>query len=193
MLNADKKINEEEIEESLEELGLRKRSTGKSKQSKGSSIQFSTGSIPNLQKSSVNKENNAVEHLPSDSEHSSKNEIPKFDERFSSPSDKIASDPIRGKELLTITVEIGNGQRENIIIFENDDAEQVSEVFCKKHNIKDELKEIFTNQIADNIIQVKEEIAMEQGEDKFASAPHVDNYREISPPSIEQPVFNDIM
>lgn len=35
----------------------------------------------------------------------------------------------RGKELLTITVEIGNGQKENIIIFENDDAQQISDEF----------------------------------------------------------------
>ena len=37
----------------------------------------------------------------------------------------------RGKELLTITVEISSGQKENVIIFENDDGYEISEAFCK--------------------------------------------------------------
>lgn len=44
-------------------------------------------------------------------------------------SNNVISDPARGKELLTITVEIGNGQKENIVIFENDDAESISNAF----------------------------------------------------------------
>ena len=69
------------------------------------------------------------------------------------------SDPRRGKELLTITVEIGNGQRENILIYENDTAESVAEDFCKKYvNISKELKEVFTQQIDENIRQVKSEM-----------------------------------
>ena len=39
----------------------------------------------------------------------------------------------RGNELLTITVEIGNGKRENIVIFEHDRAEDVAEEFCERH------------------------------------------------------------
>jgi len=50
----------------------------------------------------------------------------------------------RGNELLTITVEIGNGQRENIVIFENDTANDVAEEFCKKYFLGPELKEVFT-------------------------------------------------
>ena len=58
----------------------------------------------------------------------------------------------RGKELLTITVEIGDGQRENILIYENDTASFVAEEFCAKYvNISDDLKEAFTQQIDENM------------------------------------------
>lgn len=55
---------------------------------------------------------------------------------------------VRGPELLTITVEIGNGQKENIQIFENDTAELVAEEFCQKYtNLNEDLKEVFVQQI----------------------------------------------
>ena len=37
----------------------------------------------------------------------------------------------KDKELLTITVEIGNGKREEIVIRENDNVQEVSDQFCK--------------------------------------------------------------
>ena len=65
----------------------------------------------------------------------------------------------RGKELLTITVEIGDGQRENILIYENDTADQVAEEFCSKYvNISEDLKDAFTQQIDENMWQVKAEM-----------------------------------
>ena len=71
----------------------------------------------------------------------------------------IESEFDRGNEMLTITVEIGNGQQENIIIYENDTAERVAEEFCSRYeNINAELKELFTNQIEENIREVKAEI-----------------------------------
>lgn len=54
----------------------------------------------------------------------------------------------RGKELLTITVEIGNGQKENLVIFENDSAEKVAEEFCQKYtNLDENMKAAFVEQI----------------------------------------------
>jgi len=89
-----------------------------------------------------------------------------FDNQNSSAS--IQSNKIdRGKELLTITVEIGNGQKEKIIIFENDDPQKISEEFCLKHEISEDLQEIFINQINENINQVKEEIAQEEANLQF--------------------------
>ena len=188
------RIKEEELEESLKESTALNRSIGTKKYSKNSSTYKTEGSgknYVNRERNSVNKENRAISHTSKSHSATSGNKN-NTEERFISPSDKHGPESDRGKELLTITVEIGNGQRENIIIFENDDAQNVSDTFWNKHNINDELKEIFTNQIAENIIQVKEEIALEQAEGKFASAPHIDNYRNISPPSIEQPAFSDM-
>jgi len=45
---------------------------------------------------------------------------------------------------LTITVEIGNGQKENLVIYENDTALRVGEEFCKKYTMMDHgMKEAF--------------------------------------------------
>lgn len=61
-------------------------------------------------------------------------------------------------ELLTITVEIGNGEKENIVIRDNDTPEEVAHRFWQKYELNDELKTIFTEQIAQNIEQVKREL-----------------------------------
>lgn len=92
-------------------------------------------------------------------EESSK--VSDVNDRYTSPDTRSNFGRNRGNELLTITVEIGNGQKENIVIYENDDAQRISDAFCERHNIKDDLKVIFTNQIAKNILQVKREIANE--------------------------------
>jgi hypothetical protein len=55
--------------------------------------------------------------------------VDNLNDRYSSPSNRTTSKNSRGKELLTITVEIGNGQKENIVIYENDDAQQISDEF----------------------------------------------------------------
>ena len=112
-----------------------------------------------------------------------------LNDRYSSPSNLTTSKNSRGKELLTITVEIGNGQKENIVIYENDDAQQISDEFWARHGINDELKVIFTNQIAENIVQVKEEIANEQESEQPEN--EFNHYQDISPPSMEQPLFSD--
>ena len=138
----------------------------------------------------INKENKAVSSESIDRSLVSNNKEDEGD-YYTSPSLKAPLESGRGKELLTITVEIGNGQKENIIIFENDDAQQISDEFCNKHGINDELKTIFTNQISENIAQVKEEIANEKSEDKFANTTNLDHFQNLSPPSIEYHAFSD--
>lgn len=139
----------------------------------------------------INKENEVISHdlkwvLENSSEKSNLNR------QYSSSGGKTPKSVYdRGKELLTITVEIGNGQKEKIIIFEKDDAQQISDEFWYKHDINDELKVIFTNQIAENILQVKQEIANERSTDLVQNLKSND-YQEFSPPSIEQPLFRDI-
>jgi hypothetical protein len=65
-------------------------------------------------------------------------------------------------ELLTITVEIGEGRKENIIVFPDDNAADLAEEFCLKHNLGDKLKEVLYVHIQNNIDQVKEENEQER-------------------------------
>lgn len=79
-------------------------------------------------------------------------------ERYFTNKEPPASE---SKELLTITVEIGNGEQENIVILEDDTAEVVADRFCNKYDMNDELRSIFTEQIAQNIEQAKQEMGFE--------------------------------
>ena len=123
-------------------------------------------------------------------EESSK--VSDVNDRYTSPEARSHSGQNRGSELLTITVEIGNGQKENIVIYENDDAQQISDAFCEKHNINEDLKVVFTNQITENIIQVKREIANETAYANKQEENKSESCSQISPPSIEQPLFSDV-
>ncbi|CAI2360937.1 unnamed protein product [Moneuplotes crassus] len=71
-------------------------------------------------------------------------------------------DTNKGKELLTITVEIGNGETEDLANNENEDPFKISEAFCTKHNIQEELKAAFTSQVFANISQVRKDITKEE-------------------------------
>lgn len=62
------------------------------------------------------------------------------------------------EELLTITVEIGNGEKENIVVLTTDTPEDVADRFWRKYDMNDELRDIFVEQIAQNIEQVKREM-----------------------------------
>ena len=65
-------------------------------------------------------------------------------------------------------------------------------LFVNKHNISDDLKVIFTNQIIENIAQVKEEIALEQIEGKYTGPSQIKGFDQDSPNSIERPVFSEV-
>ncbi|CAI2384022.1 unnamed protein product [Moneuplotes crassus] len=65
---------------------------------------------------------------------------------------------VQEKELLTITVEIGNGQQENIVIMQGETADEVAEKFCNKYDMNEELKLLFKEQITQNIDQALNEI-----------------------------------
>lgn len=51
---------------------------------------------------------------------------------------------------------------------------------------------MFTNQIAENIQQVKEEIALEKTDSKYMTDSKINQYQNKTPPSLEKPVFNEI-
>jgi hypothetical protein len=53
--------------------------------------------------------------------------------------------------LLTITVEIGNGQQESILIREDDDPNLLAYEFSQIHGINEQLREILAEQIRANM------------------------------------------
>jgi hypothetical protein len=57
-------------------------------------------------------------------------------------------------ELLTITVDIGNGQQENITVFEGDSAYDLARAFALKHALDFRLTDLLASQIQSNIDQV---------------------------------------
>lgn len=91
-----------------------------------------------------NKFDNNLQHNPFGNEQ----------EKFQPDRDKYFSN----KELLTITVEIGNGEQENIVIMEGETAETVAGKFCDKYDMNQELRMLFTEQIAQNIEQAIQEM-----------------------------------
>lgn len=68
----------------------------------------------------------------------------------------------RGRKLLIVTIEIGNGEQENLTIFENDDPQLVAEHFCIKHQIDAELQDIITLHIRNSIIETKSKILKQE-------------------------------
>ena len=55
------------------------------------------------------------------------------------------------KELLTITVEIGNGRQENILIRQNDDPFELATKFAQEHGVSNQLRDLLANQIRLNV------------------------------------------
>ena len=75
------------------------------------------------------------------------------------------------KEILTLTIEIGEGQNDNILIHEGDDPNVLAKAFASKHNIGDQLKELLAEQIRQNIQQVQ----IEQFEKQINQNPDLSN------------------
>ena len=61
------------------------------------------------------------------------------------------------REILTLTIEIGEGQNENILICEGDDPFTLAEQFAQKHKIGGQLRDLLGEQIRLNIEQVLQE------------------------------------
>ena len=65
------------------------------------------------------------------------------------------------REILTLTIEIGEGQNENILIREGDNPYVLAAHFAEKHQIGDQLRDLLAEQIRQNIEQVSLEQAQE--------------------------------
>ncbi len=53
--------------------------------------------------------------------------------------------------MLTITIDIGGGQQENIEVFEGDDPYDLARQFAEKHGLNGQLTELLASQIQSNI------------------------------------------
>lgn len=75
-------------------------------------------------------------------------ESPKFD-------DKAEENHQGNRELLTMTVEIGDGRQDVIAIHENDNPADLARVFADKHGLDDSLMQSLINLIQENKDQKK--------------------------------------
>ena len=78
--------------------------------------------------------------------------------------------PERGRKLLIVTIEIGNGEQENLTIFENDNPQDVAREFCKRHGIDNELQEIIALHIENSIHETKSKLLMRDRSPSYATA-----------------------
>jgi len=68
----------------------------------------------------------------------------------------------RGRKLLVITIEVGNGKQEQLVIHESDNPQMVAEDFCIRHNYNRELKDMLQYQIECTIYEAKSKLIQKE-------------------------------
>ena len=81
------------------------------------------------------------------------------------------------EEILTITVEIGEGREENIRVLEGDTAEGLAYGFCLKYGLEEKLRDVLVTHIQKNIdavlLEEEEEVRESKlGDDPLRSSPY---------------------
>lgn len=61
----------------------------------------------------------------------------------------------KGRKLLVITIEVGNGMQEPLTVYETDNPQDVAEKFINKHNYERELRDLLKYQIESTIYEAK--------------------------------------
>mmetsp|Transcript_34058 Transcript_34058/g.33253 ORF Transcript_34058/g.33253 Transcript_34058/m.33253 type:complete len:109 (+) Transcript_34058:303-629(+) len=64
---------------------------------------------------------------------------------------KIYNEPLERKELMTITIDLGNGRMENIVVMERDDPMELAQRFALKHGLNERLQNLLALQIQNNV------------------------------------------
>jgi hypothetical protein len=74
-------------------------------------------------------------------------------------SDDVAKYSLDGqeKELLIMTIEIGDGQKDTLRVFENDDPNELAKQFCEKHGLNPNIVYPLAQNIYANMEQVLQE------------------------------------
>jgi len=76
---------------------------------------------------------------------------------------------MKGRKLLIITIELGNGKQEQLTIYENDNPQEVAEEFCNKHHYDRDLREILQYQIEHTIFETKSKLLQKERSQTFSN------------------------
>lgn len=75
----------------------------------------------------------------------------------------------KGRKLLIITIEIGSGKQEQLVIYENDNPQEVAEEFCNKHKYEKELRDMLQYQIEYTIYETKSKLIQKEKSKTFSA------------------------
>jgi hypothetical protein len=75
----------------------------------------------------------------------------------------------KGRKLLVITIEVGNGRQEQLIIYESDDPQKAAEEFCNKHSYDRELRDMLQYQIECTIYEAKSKLLQKERSKLFTT------------------------
>lgn len=73
-------------------------------------------------------------------------------EDYSQDSLRYTSMEETGNEILIMTIDIGDGRKDEILVKEDDDPHTLAENFCAKHRLGSEVKEALIEQIEQNLV-----------------------------------------
>lgn len=86
----------------------------------------------------------------------------------------------RGRKLLIITIEIGNGRQEQLTIYENDNLQEVAEDFCSQHNYGRDLRDMLQYQIENTVYETKLKLIQKERSPEFST--HFNELPEVEIP-----------
>lgn len=92
------------------------------------------------------------------------------DERFSNTM--FSQTLHKGRKLLVITIEIGNGKQEQLTIYENDNPQEVAEEFCNRHHYERELRDLLQYQIECTIYEAKSKLLQRERSQTYSQYSH---------------------
>mgnify|MGYP006976747553 CR=1 FL=1 len=93
---------------------------------------------------------------PEESAEKNVNRLPTGYENYVEDLKKAVEEP-QEKELLIMTIEIGDGKKDTLRVFENDDPNELAKAFCQKHGLNPNIIYPLAQNIYNNMEQVLQE------------------------------------
>lgn len=107
----------------------------------------------------------------------------------------------RGRQILIMNVDIGDGRTDEIVVHECDEPEELAKAFCEKYGLAPRIRHALSMQIESNIEQLVEDHVTYVDESPKKVRPYYDspvktqratsNYRTPQKPNRRQPSFGD--